>query len=254
MNREQFDTGIRSLVDAFGKQSAEGRLREYALALKHLPAESWEVAVRRAIAEGKFFPSVSELLEYARAHLELTGYVIPTSTAWELAIKSCSKWAPRLREEVDYPNAAIRETVKRMGGPEIFAMTDRKQLEQYRRKDFERIYDGLCLSAEAIGVNARAVRSERRYVLLPGAYRIEGREQVQISPTRVIDRQTGKVVAPEWLLTEGQDGRDDFVRIGGGIVDRPLLAAGGGASGAGGDSGAGPGLIPATVGGGDHGG
>lgn len=207
MNRDEFKAGWNRLADALHKSKdpiEDSRRREYALSLKHVPPDAWAAAVERSVRELKFFPTVAELLKFARDHLELTGAVYTNDRAWTEALRACSRFVPGLRENIDYPNAAIRETVRRIGGPASIALCAPKMLD-HRREEFIRFYENLCMSAEAIGGNVRPL-TERRYVLQYTAYRTVGGKSEPYGKPFVLDRQTGKAVPPHFLELEGEEG------------------------------------------------
>lgn len=211
MNREDFDAGWDRLIDALhkGKEATQApRAKEYALSLRHLPADAWMAAVERSVRELRFFPAVSELLKFSRDHLELTGAVLTNDRAWVETHRALLSYVPAFRENVEYPNAACREAVKRMGGPSTIAMCNPKDID-HKRREFIRFYENLCMSAEALGADVRGLVN-RRYVLRYTGYRMVAGKAEPFGRPFVLDRETGQSVPPHFLELEGEDGQREL--------------------------------------------
>lgn len=232
MKREEFNDGWRRIVAGLHKgkdEVADVRASEYALSLRHLPADAWAAAVERSVRELKFFPTVAELLKFSRDHLELTGAVLTNDRAWTETRRALLSYVPAFRENVEYPNAACREAVKRMGGPSTIAMCNPKDID-YKRSEFIRFYENLCMSAEALGADVRGLVN-RRYVLRYTGYRMVAGKAEPFGRPFVLDRETGQSVPPHFLELEGEDGQKELAEwrghsalTGGGILQLTPIA------------------------------
>lgn len=205
MTDEHYRAIMGTLIDAYPDAQIpdDERLSIYRAAFVHLPGDVFAAAVKRAIGDLKWFPTVAELREFARAYMQITGALPTAGIAWEQARRACNTLAPGIREQVEYPTPLIAEVVRRMGGPRTIALCAIEQLD-WKRREFQSLYDELTLSAEAIGIALGA--GPPRYKLLYAAYAVIGGEYVGQGEPRVLDTHTGQIVAPEFMrLQEMQD-------------------------------------------------
>lgn len=251
MTDEQYRAIMGTLIDAYPDTQAPDKNRRpvYRAAFRHLPADVFAAAVKQAIGDLKFFPTVSELREFARSYMQITGMVPTSGIAWEQARRACNGYVPGIRETIDYPTPLIGEAVRRMGGPRTIAHCAIEQLD-WKRKEFQAIYDDLALSADAIGIAIGA--GPPRYKRVYGAYMVVDGEYIGQGEPRILDTHTGRVVAPEFMrVQELADARLLAERAGTGTdggtdAFRPFDAGGGGAGERN------PRAIPRTTGGRDQ--
>lgn len=243
MDDQAYRAIITKLIEAYPDTQTPdtARLLVYRQTLSGLPADTLAAAVAVAIGELKWFPTVAEIRDYARQHLELTGALPPAGVAWSAAVRACNGYVPRVRETVTYPNRAIEEVVRRMGGPRTIAHCEIAELE-WKRKEFLQLYAEVSMQAEILGASLGT--GTPRYRLIYGGYTTVNGEYTGIGESRAFDTWTGQVVAPEFL--EVQELQDAKSRRGGvlgpGTVDPGGARHTGGARDGGSDTGDLPGL------------
>lgn len=122
------------LAASFRQEVGQATLEGYSIGLGDTPIDAIELAVKRAIRECKFFPSVAELRE-------LAGEMRPevrAVKAWDAFCKGAERYG--YYTSVDFDDKAINATVRNLGG--WMPLLDRieKEGDVWVRKEFERVY------------------------------------------------------------------------------------------------------------------
>lgn len=139
---------IAALALAFGKESPTAMLLGYAMGLDDISTPDLKRAVQRAMKECKFMPVPMELRELAG----IASGSHRAALAFDIFANAVSNHGGYASVTFDDP--LINATVRNLGGWErccnVGAEEDISKFDVWLRKEFERVYAGMCRS----GVNA----------------------------------------------------------------------------------------------------
>ncbi len=130
----RFTQLIAMLAESFQKSPSEMTFASYRMGLDDLPLPAVESAVRRAMLEKKFFPSVAELRE-------LAGELTPADRAviaWQAMLGAHAMHG--YYGSVDFDDKAINAAVHALGGWERFAERLEDEGRVWIGKEFDRVY------------------------------------------------------------------------------------------------------------------
>lgn len=135
------------LAASFRQEVGQATLEGYSIGLGDTPIDAIELAVKRAIRECKFFPSVSELRELA-GEMRPEVRAVKAWDAFCLGTIHHGYYA-----SVDFDDRVINATVRNLGG--WMPLLDRIEQEGdvWVRKEFERVYTAM-MSAGVSGSEA----------------------------------------------------------------------------------------------------
>ena len=136
--KQRHALAIGAMAEAYRQTITKATIKAYELGLDDLPIEEIEQAVRRALRECKFMPSVSELRE-------LAGVLSPADRAikaWDIFTRAISVHG--CYASVNFDDPVINATVRNLGGwvPVLTEMEE--QGSTWVRKSFERVYKSLA--------------------------------------------------------------------------------------------------------------
>lgn len=144
--REKFVTLIQALAGCYVKTADEAMYLGYEMGLDDLPLADIAKAVRRAVKERQFMPTVAELRELAGVPKDTDRATL----AWEIFAKQVGILGAYKTVQFDDP--IINATCRNLGGWQrcCIESDDKDKFETWLKKEFERVYAVLCRS----GVNA----------------------------------------------------------------------------------------------------
>jgi len=146
---------VGALAESFGKVASAPMLRGYEMGLSDLPIDLVEQAALRAMRESRFMPTIAELRELAGIPNRAAQAALAFAT-FERAVMRHGGYA-----SVNFQDQRINATVRMLGGWERCCEMPADEFDRWLRKDFERIYSGLCLAGRApiespcLGIHAR---------------------------------------------------------------------------------------------------
>lgn len=140
--REKFVMLIQALAGCYLKPADEAMYLGYEMGLDDLPLADIAKAVRRAVKERQFMPSVSELRELAGVPKDTDRAAL----AWEVFAKHVGLLGPY--KTVHFDDPIINATCRNLGGWQrcCIESADSAKFDTWLRKEFERVYGVLCRS------------------------------------------------------------------------------------------------------------
>ncbi len=139
---------ITALAAGFGKEADSPMFLAYELGLEDLPMQDIERGVRAAMRQSKFMPTPRDIRD-------LSGAMFPDTRA-ALAFEALSKAVIQhgSGKSIDFDDKVLNATVRNLGGWPRVCQLPAEEFDKWLRKDFERVYAGLCqsgISAEQAG-------------------------------------------------------------------------------------------------------
>lgn len=140
MDAERFDTLLRALAAAKGKEATEALLMGYWIGCQGLTDAELTMAIERALRETDGMPSPHRLRELAGEEQVETRAI----HAWATVLRSIS--AVGSYQSVDF-GPLVNSVIRAMGGWVALCGRDGEELREWGRKDFEATYKRLAASA-----------------------------------------------------------------------------------------------------------
>jgi hypothetical protein len=138
---------VEALAINFGKAAGEELFLAFEMGLDDLPIDQIERAVRRAMRECAFMPTVMQVRELAGVVSDKDRSVL----AWECVLRAIRKIG--MHGSVDFDDPVINATVRHLGGWEKVSGVETDQLD-WVRKAFEANYQACCRA----GISQREAR------------------------------------------------------------------------------------------------
>ncbi len=140
MTKQQtFVAIVTTLCESFNRTATDGLLEGYWMALSDLSEDEMKRACSRAMAESKFMPVPSELLEFAGRSQSRALDIIE---AWEAVRRAIDRHD--YTDSVDF-GPLVNAVVRNLGGWQRLCDLGREQLDVWTRKEFERVYELLAV-------------------------------------------------------------------------------------------------------------
>lgn len=137
LNREAFGKAIIGLSESLGSHLSSAAVAVYYAVLRDLPDEAWRAALGKAAttATRHQMPTPAELRQ-------LAGEQAPderAAVAWREARDAVARWGTY--DSVAFEDRAINATIRALfGGWIAFCRCPEEELEQFKRREFVRLY------------------------------------------------------------------------------------------------------------------